>query len=157
MKQCPCGSQQPFDNCCGQFIQQNQLPSTAEALMRSRYTAYTLNNIDYIAATMRGKAAEGFDPVSAKQWAESVKWLGLQVLEHEVVSADRAYVEFIAASEYQGQQQELHERSEFHRIDGRWFYVDGVAGTLTPPTQDKVGRNDPCPCGSGHKYKKCCL
>jgi SEC-C motif-containing protein len=70
-------------------------------------------------------------------------------------------VEFIASFEESGKQHQLHERSNFERRDGKWFYVDGVFPST--PRMDvrnaspvKAGRNDPCPCGSGNKFKKCC-
>lgn len=156
---CPCGSQLDYQHCCGQYIDGDKLPATAEALMRSRFTAYAQANIEYIDKTMQGPATNNFNPVSAKEWAETCQWQRLQVLKSQAISANQAYVEFIAHYTSAGRQQYLHEVSEFRRIQGRWYYVDGEQPIISrnPNTkQNKVGRNDPCPCGSGKKYKKCC-
>lgn len=145
---CPCGLQRDYSDCCGRFIKQGYLPETAEALMRSRYTAYTQGNVDYIAQTMKGAALDGFHPDQAKAWAEQVQWLGLTVTDHQP-RGDCASVTFIARCIAGGYRQNIIEKSEFQKIDGRWYYVDGE--------QPKLGRNDCCPCGSGKKYKNCCL
>jgi SEC-C motif-containing protein len=71
---------------------------------------------------------------------------------------DEALVEFIASFREEGQLHRHHEVARFLRDQDRWYYMDGAAPK--PQTlrheQPKVGRNDPCPCGSGKKYKKCC-
>lgn len=138
--------------------------------MRSRYSAYVQANIDYIQASMCGKALEGYDLISSKQWAESVTWQGLKVKKSYIDKGDAklGYVDFIAKfKDSMGVEQELSELSEFRKINDHWFYSDGKTSaksmnsvytkeTLTKATAPKVGRNDPCPCGSGKKYKKCC-
>jgi len=93
--------------------------------MRSRYTAYTMANIPYIQATMRGRAAEGYDPESARDWARSSKWHGLKILSSRMDGNDRGFVEFVARFTHAGRLQEIHEISEFHRIEDSWYYVDG--------------------------------
>ena len=122
MKFCPCGSSQKYLNCCGRFIDQQQTPETPEQLMRSRYTAYTQANIDYIEKTMQGKAAIGFSKEEARQWAKQAKWLGLRVLNVNANDA-QGFVEFIAYYGLEKQRHAIHEKSEFHRVDGKWFYV----------------------------------
>lgn len=148
---CPCQSKQPYAQCCEPFITGQMRPQTPEQLMRSRYTAYTQANITYIKDTMRGKALEGFNEASAKQWAQDVKWLGLEVIHAPQAQAAKGFVEFIARFEQNGQRQQIHEISEFARLNGgsRWYYVSGK----TP----KIERNALCPCGSGKKYKHCCI
>jgi SEC-C motif-containing protein len=150
MMLCPCQSQKPYANCCEPFITGTARPQTPEQLMRSRYTAYTQANMDYIVATMQGKPLEGYDKESSKLWAQSVKWLGLEVVDAPKAQAKKGFVEFIASYEENGRVKKMHERSEFARIGGgtRWFYVSGQTPT--------VERNAACPCGSGKKYKKCC-
>lgn len=122
---CPCGSKQAYDKCCERFILGREIPTTAEQLMRSRYTAYTQANIDYIQATMRELAAENFDPVAAESWAKAVKWKRLKVYESfsHPSDAERAFVSFSAYYIAQGRPEEIREVSEFKRIDGRWFYI----------------------------------
>ncbi|MGA2654830.1 MAG: YchJ family protein [Gammaproteobacteria bacterium] len=150
MSLCPCQSQKSYAQCCEPFITGNARPQTPEQLMRSRYTAYTQANTDYIVATMQGKPLEGYDKEASKKWAQSVKWLGLEVIDAPKPQAKKGFVEFIASYEENGEVKNIHERSEFARIGGgtRWYYVAGQ----TP----KVERNALCPCGSGKKYKKCC-
>ncbi len=124
---CLCGSGKIEALCCLPYLQGQHYPSTPESLMRSRYSAYAKANIDYILQTMRGPAAAGFDAIAAKEWAERVKWLRLRVIKAEPVAeeADCGYVEFIAYYIDQGRRQTLHEVSEFHLIEGRWYYWDG--------------------------------
>lgn len=92
--------------------------------MRSRYTAYTQADIGYIARTMQGPAAKDFDPLEASNWAKQVKWLKLKIIRTSTTD-DKGYVEFVARYIFQGKKHELHETSEFHWIDDRWFYIDG--------------------------------
>jgi SEC-C motif domain protein len=148
---CPCQSKQPYETCCEPFINGTMRPQLPEQLMRSRYTAYTQGNTDYIAATMRGKAAQNFDPESAKAWAQKVRWLGLEVIASPKPQANHGTVEFIAHYEEDGIAKKIHEVSEFSRVNGgsRWYYTQGA--------MPKIERNAPCPCGSGKKYKKCCM
>lgn len=156
-QQCPCLSGKSYETCCGIYLTTDTAAPTPEALMRSRYTAYTELNIDYIGKTMQGPASEDFNQESTRRWAEHVKWLGLEVLTSKVED-DTGYVEFKARYLADRKEQMIHELSEFKRIDGKWFYTDGEEGiddTEFTPLK-KIGRNDPCPCGSNKKYKKCC-
>ncbi|HYF97939.1 MAG TPA: YchJ family protein [Coxiellaceae bacterium] len=152
---CPCCSGQAYQSCCALFIEQKQLPETAEQLMRSRYTAFSQANIEYIEKTMRGAAAATQDIEKTKAWAEQVSWEGLEVLGTQTESAhpNKAIVEFNARYRLHDQAQVLHERSLFEYLDDRWFYV----GEAPYRNNLQIGRNDPCHCGSGKKYKKCCL
>lgn len=147
---CPCESGRTYDECCKPYLSGLNLPKTPEALMRSRYTAYSQANIDYIQQTMRGPALINFNPQAAYQWAVQAKWLGLKVVSAPTPSAQAkiGFVEFIASFLEQNQRKIIHERSEFHFLEGRWFYVTGN----TP----KVNLNASCPCGSGKKFKRCC-
>lgn len=148
--QCPCGSQKTLEQCCLPFIRGEQLPESPEQLMRSRYTAYSLAEIDYIAKTMRGVALKGFNKENVAAWMHVVTWQGLNVLNTDYKKGDKqGYVEFIARYQQNDQIRILHEKSEFKFEDGQWFYVNGTEGTLQ--------RNDPCFCGSGKKFKKCCM
>lgn len=124
MTQCPCGSEQPYTTCCGIFIDQNNIAATPEQLMRSRYTAYSTANIDYIVKTMRGPAAVNFNRDEAKEWATSVNWLGLTVINTHTLN-NKGWVEFIASFKDHDKPQAIHEKSEFHRINGQWYYVSG--------------------------------
>ena len=145
---CPCNSTLRFSDCCEPYIIGTTLAETPEKLMRSRYSAYSLANIDYIQKTMCKKAALHFDPVSAKDWASSIGWLGLTVIEAPVSKGQVGTVTFFARFLEGNIKKHIYEKSEFEKINGQWFYVDGV--TL------KINRNEDCPCGSGKKYKRCC-
>ena len=149
---CPCDSGRVYDACCGVYISGIKPAPTALALMRSRYTAYSQANVSYISKTMTGPATEGFDPISSKDWARSVRWLGLAIVNHSAGNAtdEVGFVEFIARYQEKNQASHIHERSEFRQIKGRWYYYAGT------PFQQKVARNAPCPCGSGKKFKQCC-
>ncbi len=124
MLNCPCGSNKKYSECCGTYIDDHKDAETPEKLMRSRYTAYTQANIDYIIKTMKGPALNHFDAESARKWAATVEWLGLEVL-HTITNTTKGYVEFIAHFDERGEKNCIHELSEFRRINGRWYYVDG--------------------------------
>lgn len=124
MVTCICGATKDSTQCCTQYISGKQSAPDAESLMRARYTAYTQGNIDYIAETMSGPALTGFDPRRAAEWAKQIKWLRLQVVKTSA-EGNKAYVEFIAHYLFQGRREKLHEVSEFHCIDQRWYYVKG--------------------------------
>lgn len=161
MTQCPCGSQQPFNKCCQPLIEDNETAKTPEALMRSRYVAFTLNNIAYIQATMKGPALAEFNSESTQNWNKMITWLGLQVIRSQISKdKDTGWVQFCATYENNGKIETLHEKSEFKRIGTRWFYFSGKhipSNNLSHPSQSyKTGRNSLCPCGSGKKFKKCC-
>ncbi len=155
-KPCYCGSSVSYAQCCEPYHLGLQVPSDPEALMRSRYSAYCLADIAYIQATMAGKASQGFDPNSAKLWAERVIWIALQVLSTSMLSPTKGQVEFIARFVDGKLVRQMHERSEFLFTDGRWFYVDGTQ--IEPETQATplvISRNIACPCGNQKKWKHC--
>lgn len=124
---CLCCSNRTYQKCCGLFINEGILPPTPEALMRSRYTAYASGKIEYIKDTMRGNASVGFDPEDALQWAQSVEWLGLEVVQTQFPdnTDERGFVEFVAKYSWNNKEHKLHELSEFKKIAGQWYYVAG--------------------------------
>ena len=117
--------------------------------MRSRYTAFALGELEYLRQTWH----EDFRPQRIDAEAR-VRWIGLEVLQ-EQQDGDKATVEFEARLLRDGVVDALHERSEFLRLGGRWYYT---RGEFLPPSFApwKPGRNEICPCGSGRKYKRCC-
>ena len=119
---CPCGTHKEYAECCGYFVDENKIPATAEALMRSRYTAYTLLREDYLLATWHVSTRP--EKLGLATEASS-KWLGLQVKRHEQQDDTHALVEFVARYKVGGRAHRLHEASRFVREEGRWFYVDG--------------------------------
>lgn len=126
MNHCPCGSTSNYSTCCGRYIDGAQPAGTPELLMRSRYSAYTLAKINYIKRTMSGNALIDFNPGEVKRWARQVKWLGLRVVQAYNVSENKGFVEFVAHFQDGECLQSIHEVSEFHRVEGIWFYVDGT-------------------------------
>lgn len=158
MSQCPCGSGRDFEACCGPIIAGAEAP-TAEALMRARYTAFSSGALDYLHSTLAPEAREDYSPEETEKWARESQWRGLEILSTEAGGEgdEIGVVEFIARYRVGGKDFAHHELSRFRREEGRWAYVDGL---IPKPKQriveTKIGRNDPCPCGSGKKYKKCC-
>jgi SEC-C motif-containing protein len=120
---CPCGTGVAYAECCGRWHAGvgHLCAPTPEALMRSRYTAYTLGLVDYLRdtwhASTRPAALEPVDP--------AVKWLGLEIRRTVMTDADRGIVEFVARSKLGGRAHRLRETSRFVREDGRWYYLDG--------------------------------
>jgi len=153
MTLCPCGSLESYLDCCGAFISHQARPVTPEALMRSRYTAYTQANIDYIIETMKGPAAENFDPNESTSWAKEVSWLGLEVLGTKIDN-NQGWVEFIAHYSVNEKKSNIHEISFFELEHGKWFYTHGKMPHNIKNVKQE--RNALCLCGSHKKYKKCC-
>jgi SEC-C motif-containing protein len=119
---CPCGSNKKYSDCCARYVENSEPAPTAEALMRSRYTAYTQLADDYLLATWHPSTR----PISLGLAEEApAKWLGLEVKRHEQQDADHAIVEFVARYKVNGRAHRLHEVSRFVCEEGRWFYVDG--------------------------------
>jgi len=127
MANCPCGSNQPFSDCCGPYLAGKASPDNAEALMRSRYTAFTKADGDYLAKTVAAPAANGFNKSKTRNWAKSVQWKGLVILgtEQGGPNDDIGWVEFIASYCDDNGDGAIHERSEFKKINNRWYYTDG--------------------------------
>lgn len=148
-EKCPCCSGKQYSLCCEPYISGAAIPASAEALMRSRYTAYASQNATYLVSTwhpdkrvpnMAGLLSESF---------HDTQWLSLTVTLCNHGSHDNeGFVTFFARYLENGRPASLYECSRFLREDQRWYYIDG--------TSPQPGRNDRCPCGSGKKYKKCC-
>lgn len=121
MTHCPCGNTH-YINCCGRYLDHGEAAATAEILMRSRYTAYTLNREDYLLATWHHSTR----PASLELARQPPnQWLGLTVKRYEQLSADHAIVEFVARYKINGRAYRLHEISRFIQERELWFYVDG--------------------------------
>jgi len=117
---CPCGRGAAFAVCCGRYLGTGAPAPDAEALMRSRYSAFARGDVAHLLATWHPSHRP-----AALELEAGVKWLGLDVKRHRVLDETRAEVEFVARSRVQGRGQRLHERSRFVRVDGNWYYVDG--------------------------------
>ncbi len=122
MSACPCGSGKPYAVCCGRLHSGAENAASAEALMRSRYSAYVLGLEPYLLDTWHASTRP-----AALHLAEEAgtKWLGLEVKRGQVQGARHATIEFVARYRIAGRGHRLHETSRFVCEDGRWFYVDG--------------------------------
>lgn len=160
METCPCGSQKSYHDCCEPLIKGRQSAETAEALMRSRYSAFVKHEIDYLYDTIPPDQQEKFNRQEAQKWSHGAQWEGLEILASQDGGADDASgtVEFVARYREKEKKVKHHELARFGKIDGRWYFIDGQAPKQQTVVRQgpKVGRNEPCPCGSGKKYKKCC-
>ncbi len=157
---CPCGSQKQYTQCCGPVIRGERKASTAEELMRSRYSAYVMHEIEYIARScVQDPDKNEIDLEETRKWSEESTWQGLKIIRTEKGSASdtEGWIDFSATYTRKGLKDVHLEKAHFIQKDGQWLYE---SGSLIPTTVvregAKVGRNDPCPCGSGKKYKKCC-
>jgi SEC-C motif domain protein len=158
MTLCPCDSGRDLDACCGPIIGGAPAP-TAEILMRARYSAFALGNIGYLADTLSTEARAEFDRADVEKTSKDAKWLGLEVraVTGGGMDDNSGTVEFVARFRHNDHQHIHHEAAEFALEDGRWVCTGGTMNPKAPPVRVvKAGRNDPCPCGSGKKYKKCC-
>lgn len=147
---CPCGSGNLLIGCCGRY-HAGQAAPCAEALMRSRYSAYVLGLIDYLLDTTLPVQKSSLDRESISQWSAQSTWLGLEVENAELLGGkpEHAFVTFTARWHDAAGEHSHRECSAFVQNQGRWYFID-------PTVQLKAGRNDACPCGSDLKFKKCC-
>lgn len=153
---CPCGSGRDFETCCGPVLSGAMPAETPEALMRSRYTAFVRDDMDHLCLSLVEEHRGEFNAADVRRWNKNTEWLGLNILETDM-NGDTGMVLFRCSYRHKGVTQQLTERSRFERRDGRWLYLDGEHEQETQRNDSpKVGRNDPCPCGSGKKFKKCC-
>lgn len=150
---CECGLNRPFSECCGRFLTDNAKPATAEELLRSRFVAFGMGDFDYIEKTQVGELPQEVRERKVPEWES------LQILESVGGGVDdkSGTIDFVAHYHQNGCRNH-RERSKFVRVEGEWSYVQGDIndeGTIKR-SAPKVGRNDPCPCGSGSKFKRCC-
>jgi len=155
-RDCPCGSGKPFNVCCLPVLRGERIPATAEELMRARFSAHATGDFAFLHRTYRPTAKLPYAP---EESSPTTEWTRLVVHSHSLGrTPDLAYVEFSAYGLEQGVEHVLHEKAEFIREDGAWTYTRPLREGPAPVVGGKKpGRNDPCPCGSGKKYKRCCM
>ena len=161
MTTCPCGTGEPLESCCAPLIDGSERATRAEQLMRARYTAHVQGAMDFILATHHPATRTEIDEEATARWAEESEWLGLEILGVEDGGADdeSGRVEFTARYRDGARRRHVHhELGVFERYHGQWYFRDAEMPSVNPFRRDapKQGRNDPCACGSGRKYKKCC-
>lgn len=174
---CPCGSSESYESCCEAYHLGKAKPATAEQTMRSRYTAFVKGKVDYILDTHHPKTRDQIKREEVESWSKDSRWLGLEIIQTQKGTAtdEQGLVSFVAtfapkkvknaagetvtitednAEEYA---EEHGEHALFEKEKGDWKFVDASPISHDPyvRAEPKVGRNDPCSCGSGKKSKKC--
>ncbi len=144
---CYCGQSTPYKECC-QPYHLGELATTPEALMRSRFSAFATANASYILDTQIASLSQNIDPKSFAKELQTQKWIKLEVLE---AKDDR--VAFIASMLYNEILYTLTETSSFIKENEKWLYAKAIEHQ---DREQKMKRNENCPCGSKKKYKQCC-
>lgn len=157
---CPCGSGILYSECCAPVVTGEMKAETAEALMRARYTAYAVGEIDFLRTSSTAAVQADFDEESSRAWSAAAEWHGLEIISVEKGGKrdKEGTVEFRALYTANGEFCNHHEVAKFVNEKDGWKFDDGELVGEKPVVREepKIGRNDPCPCGSGKKYKKCC-
>jgi SEC-C motif-containing protein len=157
---CHCGSHLKFSDCCEPILFNAYKAQTAEQLMRSRFSAFYSNNIDYLIATHHPSKREAGDKKNLLTSNSNCVWLNLKIISKNQgeKSHNSGEVEFIATYKQLDKNKDiqlcqLHENSRFIKENDQWFYLDGELSSSVKPIKWK--RNAPCWCNSGKKYKQC--
>ncbi|MCS2167826.1 YchJ family protein [Scandinavium manionii] len=146
---CPCGSALEYSLCCQRYLSGSELALTPSQLMRSRYSAFVMKDADYLVKTWHPSCEPDAFRADLEKSFAGTEWLGLTLFAADNGKhADEGFVSFVARFREDSKTSALIERSRFLKENGQWYYIDG--------TRPLIGRNDPCPCGSGKKFKKCC-
>lgn len=158
MNTCPCGSGKDYADCCEPIITGSKPAETAEQLMRARYSAHAKVEVDFLFESTHPSRRDGYDHKGTETWAAESEWHGLEIVDTTKGGPNDkdGEVEFVARFRDKSGLRRHHELAEFTKEDGTWYFKDGNMVKDKPLSVTKVGRNEPCPCGSGQKYKKCC-
>ncbi|OOR91176.1 hypothetical protein B0181_03575 [Moraxella caviae] len=147
---CPCGLQLAYAECCQPLHDFYKFADSAEHLMRSRFAAFYLKNVDYIIKTTAPAQQDLLDKNELQAWADGMSWQNLTVKSHNKVGKRHAQVHFVAQFiSRDGKTGEHDERSAFVCVDNRWYFLD-------PTVPVSLTNKQPCLCGSGEKFKACC-
>ncbi len=152
---CLCGSGQTYELCCSLLHSGKKKARTAEELMRSRFTAYAMRNEQYLVDTWDKKQL----PDQVNLSGDQVEWSWLEIVTRKKggVNDSKGLVEFKAYYQLDGEEHVMRESSRFHKVDNQWVYLDGVVKSINKVgKQTDFGKNAPCSCGSGMKFKRCC-
>ena len=151
---CRCGSAKTYPNCCEPFLNLQTKADTAEQLMRSRFSAFSLHKTQYLIDSLHPSKRQAEEESSLQQSIQNTCWIQLNILQCQQGKKgdSQGTVEFTASFEENGEFYQLHEESNFI-YDQQWYYTEGDNKVM--PIKLKFGRNDLCWCHSGKKYKKC--
>lgn len=156
---CPCDKKLPYAECCEPVIRGKKAAATAADLMRARYSAFVKQEIDFILGSVMPARKADLDRKETEEWSKNTDWAGLEILRTEKGEAgdETGVVEFQAKFNVDGELKAHHEIATFEKVQGHWLFDDGrPPGVVTFRHEGpRVGRNDPCHCGSGKKFKKC--
>lgn len=160
---CPCGSGHAYDECCKKVHDGESWPETAEDLVRARYCAYAERRFQFLLDSALPELNKDLTVKELEESTKNVTWVRLEILgtdhtTNEEDGQDYDVVDFLAYYRIGEGTYQIGERSYFRRVDGKLLYAAAEKLRTQPLKRGtpKVGRNDPCPCGSGKKYKKCC-
>jgi len=152
---CPCGSNVDYKECCEKLITNEVKAKSPEQLMRSRYSAYALQQSNYIYDTYAKASKVNQSLHDIEIWAKETQWLSLAIISSsEFNNIVKPTVEFEAIYKHEGVFYKMKERSTFIKEGNLWRYIDGSGLSFNKLNNPK--RNDACICLSGKKYKKCC-
>ena len=152
---CFCGSDYNFDQCCKSIIDGTQPASTAQNLMRSRYSAYVIVASQYLIDSTHISHRANYSKSDIEAWAKKSHWQKLEIIDCKKGLSDDSVGEVEFKAYYKDSKNTLqihHEKSVFKKESGDWFYVSGTIIS----SKTIINRNDTCACGSGKKFKKCC-
>jgi SEC-C motif-containing protein len=156
---CPCTSGKPYGSCCQPIQTGKAKAKSAEELLRARYSSFVTGNIDFILATHHSSTKHDVNREEIESWSKGSTWKGLEILQKEAGEAkdETGTIIFHAKYDFEGKEQDHYEKSTFEKEGGEWKFLDAMPLRNGPYVREepKIGRNDPCSCGSGKKYKKC--
>lgn len=123
---CPCFSSLPYISCCAKYHKRTDKPETAEQLMRSRYTAYHMDIVDYLVMTTHPDKLRPIYRTQLESTKGDTEWVGLEILSTSMGSkTDKiGKVHFLARYIMNGKEEEMEEHSRFRRYQGDWVYYD---------------------------------
>lgn len=146
---CPCGLERYLE-CCQPLHLGQKKAQTAQQLMRSRYSAFAMHEIDYLVKTTALGQQQALDVDAIAAWSKANQWLTLEIVQaQEKLNKNHAEVEF-KAHYHDGKHAHIHhEVSHFVHVNNTWYFLD-------PTTEQQITMKQPCICGSGKKFKQCC-
>ena len=138
------------------MLENTSWPESPRKLLEARYKAFANGTVDFIIDSHHPETRAQVDRTAIETWSKGSQWEGLDI-QDEKLSGEKAFITFTVRYSKDLKTVNHTELAEFRQQEGRWYYFDSE---FPPPVSirregDKVGRNDPCTCGSGKKFKKC--